>query len=95
MSFRLRLRELIDVILRVPPLFLIDELLRIGLGLPYQTENEISLDIDNSTVSDGTSRLLEEIGGVGASYDAQFYAFLMITALKFAASCIGKHSSFV
>lgn len=89
MSFRLRVRELIDVILRVPPLFLIDELLRIGLGIPYQTENEISLEIANATVSDGSSHF-EEIGGVGASYDAQFYAFLMITALKFAASCIGK-----
>jgi len=82
MSFRMRIRVLIDVILRVPPLFLIDELLRIGLGLS-STQNETDpLPQGNFTAP--------QIPGYN-SYDAQFYAYVALTILKFTASFIGKY----
>lgn len=87
MSFRLRVRDLIDVLLRVPPLFLIDELLRIGLGIPFQTEHELDPQNDNSTFQDFSAGDVEISG---PSYDAEFYTFLVITILKFTASCTGK-----
>lgn len=38
MSFRTRVLEMVDVIMRVPPILLIDEILKIGLGIPMQMD---------------------------------------------------------
>lgn len=37
MSFRTKVLVLVDVIMRVPPLFIIDEILKISMGLPGST----------------------------------------------------------
>lgn len=43
MSFRGRVLGLVEVVLRVPPLFVIDEILKIGLlGIPYFVEHDLS-----------------------------------------------------
>lgn len=45
MSLRTRVLEVVDIMMRVPPIFLIDEILKIGLGLPMQ------MDVGNITLS--------------------------------------------
>lgn len=82
MSLRTRVLNLVDVLLRVPPLFVIDELLRIGLGVQEQVESTTTIQNDNSTISDN---IVEN-----TAYDAQFYKFLIITCVKFILACLGK-----
>ena len=85
MSLRTRVLNLVDVLLRVPPLFVIDELLRIGLGVQEQVETTATIQNDNSTIIDS---IVEN-----TSYDAQFYKFLIITCIKVILSCIGKYEN--
>lgn len=39
MSVRTKMLGFVDVILRVPPIFIIDEILKISMGLPFTTHN--------------------------------------------------------
>lgn len=43
MSVRTKMLGFVDVILRVPPIFIIDEILKISMGLPFTTHNESTL----------------------------------------------------
>ncbi|GLG94169.1 hypothetical protein R5R35_006738 [Gryllus longicercus] len=89
MSIRLKLLGIVDVILRVPPLFIMDELLRIGLGLPQGDSNydNSSYEIDDSLVPDGQSK--SEFSLPVSQYDDQFYKAFAITVFKFFFSCLG------
>uniref|UniRef100_A0A224X8X4 Putative e3 ubiquitin ligase n=1 Tax=Panstrongylus lignarius TaxID=156445 RepID=A0A224X8X4_9HEMI len=90
MSLQTRLLSLVDVLLRVPPLFIIDELFRMGLGLPqghsipsnYEKNETIHIvDIDGELVTETGSPIFQ--------YDAQFYKLFFMVLLKFIFSCIG------
>jgi E3 ubiquitin-protein ligase RNF139 len=85
---------LVDVILRVPPLFIMDELLRIGLGLPQGTNNYYNSSYE---VNDADASIIEELppiipdySNTGVQYDVQFYKVLVATVFKFVLSCLGK-----
>ncbi|KAK6618753.1 hypothetical protein RUM43_013144 [Polyplax serrata] len=82
MSFRTRLLIAIEVILRVPPLFVIDELSSTGFDFPEQVDSSTPVENNNSTLSDFSF-------GVGATYDAQFYKFLIFAIIKTLLSCLG------
>lgn len=90
---REKLLTFADVMIRVPPLFIIDELLRIGLGLSndnvvlYSTErgfkiSRVSDSIVNSIIP---TSLLQP-------FDFEYFAYKMhfIMALKFLCCCLGK-----
>lgn len=47
MSVRTKMLGFVDVILRVPPIFIIDEILKISMGLPFTAQNDSTL-LDNS-----------------------------------------------
>lgn len=86
MSLRSKVLSLVDVILRVPPLFIIDELFRIGLGLPH-SENHVSKEsyfnvTDVLTQNESLSEAIQ-------NYDSQFYKILLINVVKFILSCFG------
>lgn len=49
MSVRTKMLGFVDVILRVPPIFIIDEILKISMGLPFTTQNDSTL-LDNSQI---------------------------------------------
>lgn len=50
MSFRTRVLEMVDVMMRVPPILLIDEILKIGLGIPVQMDaGNVTFPIMNNT----------------------------------------------
>lgn len=80
--------NLVDVLLRVPPLFIIDELFRIGLGIPIgqnplSETNDTFISIDQSVIYEGglSSAILTQ-------NDIQFYKILLILIGKFViASC--------
>lgn len=84
MSLQTRLLNLVDVLLRVPPLFIIDELFRIGLGFPLNTN---SLSETNSSLviyldfTPSTSELLQN--------DAEFYKVILTIFIKFLLSLCG------
>lgn len=82
MSVRTRILGFFDVILRVPPLFLLDEIFKIGLGLPIAREEPyLDLNITKSGLADA-----EQL-----NYDNDFYRVLLTTACKFIICCIGEY----
>lgn len=56
MSFRTKILGLVDVIMRVPPLFIIDEILKISMGLQGTSfeSSQDNLDIDGMPISSNT-----------------------------------------
>lgn len=82
MSLKTRLLVFFDVILRVPPLFVIDELLQARFGLSGQV-NSVSAVDDNTTI-------YEKFVQGNVTYDAEFYNFLTLTSVKFFLSCFGE-----
>lgn len=90
MAFRTKLLALVDVILRVPPLFIMDELLRIGLGLPqgdsnyYNSSFEVG-DADASIIEGGLPPTIPDYTNTGVQYKV-----LVATVFKFILSCLGK-----
>lgn len=85
MSLRTKVLGLVEVILRVPPLFVIDELLKAGLGsnditapdLPGYSKG-IPIDLDDNT------------NYTYIQYDPTFYRFVIISLARLILSCIGK-----
>lgn len=56
MSVRTKMLGFVDVILRVPPIFIIDEILKISMGLPFNTQtNDPTLDANQMSIMDGAT----------------------------------------
>ncbi|XP_050357478.1 protein TRC8 homolog [Nymphalis io] len=87
MSLRSKALVLVEVLLRVPPLFVVDEFLKISLGLPVSTSEEVSLlstvTGDHVDISDSDTNY----------YDANFYNAFALTLLKFFVCCLGCMSA--
>lgn len=80
----------------MPPLFIIDELLRIGFefGLPQGDNNysNSSFEVNDA----GASVIGEELAYTMpdypdlVQYDDQFYKAILVVAFKYILSCLGK-----
>ncbi|KAL4710817.1 hypothetical protein ACJJTC_010940 [Scirpophaga incertulas] len=81
MSLRSKALALVEVLLRVPPLFVVDEFLKISLGLPVSGE-EVSI-LNNLT----TDHI--DVIANSSYYDSQFYNAFFLTFLKFFICCLG------
>lgn len=95
MSIRLRVLGLLDVILRVPPLFVIDEILKISMGLGHLTfEDEKRNYTTNVVTANGTDdieRIESETSEIIYISDvSDFYKFLSLTTLKFLICLFGE-----
>lgn len=89
MSIRLRVLGLLDVILRVPPLFVIDEILKISMGLGHLTfEDEKRNYTTNILAVNGTDDVESEMNYI--SDVSEFYKFLSLTTLKFLTCLLGE-----
>ncbi|KAK5644572.1 hypothetical protein RI129_005872 [Pyrocoelia pectoralis] len=78
MSFRTKILGLIEVFLRVPPIFVIDEIFKIGLGLSDLTEydiTELEENASNYTVT--------------INYDPTFYKVVVISLARLSISTLG------
>lgn len=85
MSLRLKALALVEVLLRVPPLFVVDEFLKISLGLPVSSE-EVPV-LSNVTV-DHVDILEPDVN----YYDANFYNAFFVTFFKFLVCCSGEEN---
>lgn len=95
MSFRTKLLALVDVLLRVPPLFIMDELLRIGLGVPQGDSNHYnsSSEVDYADAGVTGEAVIPTISVYSESegqYHAQIYKIFIAPSLKYLLSCLGK-----
>ncbi|KAG5893529.1 hypothetical protein JTB14_006065 [Gonioctena quinquepunctata] len=86
MSFRGRVLGFVEVILRVPPLFVIDEILKIGLGiadlsvhdLPNINENYMKIANDFSNITTNSE-----------PYDPLVYRFILVYIIRLLISTLG------
>lgn len=86
MSLRSKALALVEVLLRVPPLFVVDEFLKISLGLPVLGgEDSVSVSILSNSTTDHVDITDGEIN----YYDANFYNAFFFTLLKFFICCMG------
>lgn len=85
MSLRSKALALVEVLLRVPPLFVVDEFLKISLGLPVSSGEETVLA--NITMDAGAVDLTDPDVNY---YDANFYNAFFFTIVKFFVCCLGK-----
>jgi hypothetical protein len=92
---------IVDVLLRVPPLFIMDELLRIGIGPPQGDSNRYnsSSEIDDAHASiTGGEEVIPTISvyvDFEVQHHAQFYKVFVVTVLKYILSYLGKLSPLV
>ncbi|XP_029667116.1 protein TRC8 homolog [Formica exsecta] len=94
-SLRERILSFADVIMRVPPLFIIDELLRIGLGLP--NDNIVLDSTENGFKTTNVGTIVNTISAVttDAFLMDQFdltrftYKTYLIIIFKFLSCCLG------
>ena len=91
MSFRTKLLAFVDVVMRIPPLFLLDEILKLNMSLPpsenSENNNNFFIDALNETTDNLTNTTTEEQSNIN------FYIFA-ITALKCLCCLIGKLKPF-
>ncbi|KAJ8709579.1 hypothetical protein PYW08_009583 [Mythimna loreyi] len=88
MSLRSKALALVEVLLRVPPLFVVDEFLKISLGLPVSSGEESVLG--NITVDGIAVDLTDPDVNY---YDANFYNAFFFTIVKFLVCCLGCMSA--
>lgn len=84
MSLRSRALALVEVLLRVPPLFVVDEFLKISLGLPVSTGEEVPI------LSAVTAEHVDPSESDVNYYDANFYNAFVFTLVKFFICCLGE-----
>lgn len=84
MSLRRQVLGLVEIVLRVPPLFVIDEILKIGLGLTDITEHDLSDIEERYVINDNT------LNYTTTHHDPTFYRFVLISLARFLLSSLGN-----
>lgn len=87
MSFRGRVLGLVEVVLRVPPLFVIDEILKIGLGLTELSEHDLS-----NFGEEEYEKVASTYNNVTTSampYDPVVYKFILMSVVRLLFSALG------
>lgn len=92
MSLRGRVIWLVEVLMRVPPLFVIDEILKIGLGLGYYedlSDKDLHLFGDQAEKSEGilanaTSYLM---------FDTRVSKYLLVSMMQVLIGALGQYQS--
>lgn len=92
-----RMMSFANVVMRVPPLFIIDELLRISLGIP---ENPIVLNDTQSNlkINSVQNSIVESLSAVSPepffiqqfNINSYFYQIYVLSIFKFLTCCFGK-----
>ena len=85
MSLRSRVLGLVEVVLRVPPLFVIDEILKFGIGLEELTEHDLS------SFQEKFEQFEENIrsNATTVPYNPVFYKFFFVSLLRLLLSAVG------
>lgn len=90
MSLRTKVLGLVEVVLRVPPLFVIDEILKTGFGISQTEEFDLSSDRYKSTVEyvGGEEHDLNYTSSI--RHDPVFYTILIVSLGRLALCCAGN-----
>lgn len=86
MSLRRQVLGLVEIVLRVPPLFVIDEILKIGLGVTDITEHDLS-DIDIEKRYDINE---DTLNYTSSHHDPTFYRFVLVSLARLLLSSLGR-----
>lgn len=87
-----KMMGLVNVVMRVPPLFIIDELLRIGMGIPEDNITLNNTDDNNFQMATGKNSILGTIAGVAPESLYFLHTYVTTTIImKFIACCFGKY----
>lgn len=89
MSIRSKVLGLVDIILRVPPLFIIDELFRINLGL-FKSDETDSTDMDYGSVEDFKLLNNQSLTAELLYYYVFGSKYMYISVVKVITSVLGK-----
>lgn len=82
-----RFNTFIESVLRVPPIFVLDEIFKSGFNFPFflwTSENGVDFSIYNSTSSVAAA-------AVNVNVDHSLYTSLIVTASKYLLSLLGKY----
>lgn len=95
MSVRTKVLGLVDVIMRVPPLFIIDEILKISMGIPASNTNLGSTTIGTSEFLTETNlssieQIIKNSTENPFNDEIDFYKVLSLTTLKFIVCLFGE-----
>lgn len=95
MSVRTKVLGLVDVIMRVPPLFIIDEILKISMGIPNANNTNsgpVSVASELLTESNLSSidRIIKNSTENPFNDEIDFYKVLSLTTLKFIVCLFGE-----
>lgn len=86
MSLRTKVLRLVEIVLRVPPLFIIDEILKIGIVLSDFTEHDLS----------GFEQSFEDEARNASTtmhYDPTFYKLVLAAFIRFMLCMFGRSSN--
>lgn len=85
MSLRTKVLRFVEIVLRVPPLFVIDEILKVGIGDPPEfTEEELAkYESFGSLSGDHNSTTYLQ-------YDRTFYKLLLTALMRMLLCAVGK-----
>ncbi|KAL3269792.1 hypothetical protein HHI36_008851 [Cryptolaemus montrouzieri] len=85
MSFRLRVLNLVEIVLRVPPLFVIDEILKVGIGINEFSEH----DLTNFEERYDKIEVNAQNFTTSLPYNPVFYRFVLIGLIRLLLSAVG------
>lgn len=87
MDYRTKVFGLVEVVLRVPPLFVIDEILKIGLiGFNGLAEYDLSNIAEKFENSDNEFNNVTSFSG---QYDPVLYKVILMSAIRLLVSTLG------
>lgn len=88
MSFRTKILSFVEVMLRVPPLFLIDEILKVGIGLTDFQEHDLTEFEQANQIIHHTAHSTNYSSFIG--YDPMFYKYLLLSITRLTLSTLGE-----
>ena len=91
MSMRTKVLGMVDVLMRVPPLFVIDEMLKISMGLP-KAVTEDQFNYNSTTASQAAASIIDQFDDLPlhTGDSLEFYKLLSLSTLKFLLCLLGN-----
>lgn len=90
MSFRGRVLGFVEVVLRVPPLFVIDEILKIGLlGLTELSQHDLS------SYEEKYAKIENDYNNITTNsdpYDPLVYRYILMSVIRLVVSTLGQYA---
>lgn len=96
MSFRAKILSFVEVLLRVPPLFLIDEILKVGLGISKIVEQDVpeqvvpEQDVHVPELNKITTSYFNNYSSGYITNDPLFYRYIFLYLTRLTLGLLGE-----